>query len=106
MRWPSPTSFNDTVTTQLIPLDQPVPVEIRYDLVEVCSGKITAYRDVYGLASRPMFDEIYAMLTATGIDTMIVDSSRVLASIGGIPERGGRCRSTHSPSRELPAPKG
>ena len=62
-------------------LEEPVPIEIRYDLVEVRNGRVSAYRDVYHLSSRPLRAEVYAALAATGLDTTAVDSEGVGALV-------------------------
>ena len=79
---------SDTVTTRLIDLDEPVPLEIRYDLAEVRDGKVSVYPDVYGLATRSLRDELYAVLAARGVDTLQVDSARVRRVIRSVPRSG------------------
>jgi murein L,D-transpeptidase YcbB/YkuD len=44
----------DTVSTRTIELEEPVPIEIRYDLVEVRNGRVSVYRDVYHLSSKSL----------------------------------------------------
>lgn len=78
----------DTVTTRKIELDEPVPIELRYDLVEVRGGRVTVYRDIYGLATRSLRAEVYATLAAHGVDTMAVDSARVRSLIRRVPAAG------------------
>jgi murein L,D-transpeptidase YcbB/YkuD len=79
----------DTVTTRLLQLDQPIPLEIRYDRVEIRGGKLSVYRDVYGLGSRSLRDAVYDALGAYGVDTALVDGARVRALVRQVP-KGGR----------------
>jgi murein L,D-transpeptidase YcbB/YkuD len=75
-------------TTRLVYLDSPVPIEVRYDLAEVRDGLVFVYRDVYGLATRPLRDEVYVALAERGIDTTRVDSSRVRSLVRRVAPRG------------------
>jgi murein L,D-transpeptidase YcbB/YkuD len=67
----------DTVTTRIVLLEAPVPIEIRYDLVEVRDRRVFVYRDVYNLAVRPLRAELYTTLAGHGLDTMRLDESAV-----------------------------
>lgn len=78
----------DTVTTRLLNLDHPIPLEIRYDLVEIRGGRVAVYRDVYRLASQSLRDAVYAALTTFGVDTAWVDSARVRALVRQVPPTG------------------
>jgi len=78
----------NTTDTRTIQLDSPVPIEIRYDLAEFRDGRLIVYRDVYGLGTRSLRNEVYAMLAERGIDTTQVDSARVRALLRGIPRAG------------------
>ena len=78
----------DTVTTRLITLDHPVPLAIRYDLVEMRADRLAVYRDVYQLATTPLRDAVYAALTAHGVDTARVDPLRVRALVRQVGPRG------------------
>lgn len=71
----------DTATTRTVVLDAPIPIELRYDQVEVRSGRVTVYRDVYGLATRPRRDQVIAALAAYGVDTLQLDTARVRALV-------------------------
>ena len=75
--------------TRVVTLERPVPIELRYDLVEIRGGRVTVYRDVYGLATRSMRDEAYAALAASEVDTTRIDEPRIRALVRNIP-RGGR----------------
>jgi murein L,D-transpeptidase YcbB/YkuD len=78
----------DTLATRTIALNQPVPIEVRYDLAEVRDGRVAVYRDVYGLATRPLRDELYAVLTRHGIDTTRIDTRAVRLLLGRVPSTG------------------
>jgi murein L,D-transpeptidase YcbB/YkuD len=77
-----------SATTHLIQLESPVPIEVRYDLAEVRGVRVTVYRDVYGLATRSLRDEVYAALAEHGIDTTRVDSSRVRSLVRRVAPKG------------------
>ena len=78
----------DTVTTRLVNLERAVPLEIRYDVVEIRGRDLAVYRDIYGLASRPLRDAVYSTLATGGVDTNLVDSSRVRALVRQLPQSG------------------
>jgi murein L,D-transpeptidase YcbB/YkuD len=77
----------DTATRE-ITLENPVPVELRYDLVEVIGRRVYVYRDIYGLATRSLRDETYAVLAAQSIDTLTLDPSRVRRFVRSVPRAG------------------
>jgi hypothetical protein len=52
-------------------------------------GKLSVYRDVYGLASRSLRDAVYDALGTYGVDTALVDGARVRALVRQVP-KGGR----------------
>jgi hypothetical protein len=79
---------NDTATTRKIELDEPVPVELRYDLVELRDGIVSVYRNVYGLSVPPLRDEVYAVLAAHGVDTLQIDSAGVRSLVRRVPAAG------------------
>jgi murein L,D-transpeptidase YcbB/YkuD len=78
----------DTTRTRLVELASPVPIEIRYDLAELRDRRVIVYRDLYGLATRGLNDEVYALLAERGIDTSLVDSARVRGLIRTVPRAG------------------
>jgi hypothetical protein len=78
----------DTVATHSIQLDQAIPLEIRYDLVEIRGGRLSVYRDVYHLATRSLRDAVYAALAEYGADTSLVDTARVRALVRRVPQAG------------------
>ena len=75
--------------TRNVALAEPVPVELRYDLVEMRGPRIYVYRDIYGLATHSLRDDVYAALAAHAIDTTQVDQARVRAFVRNV-QRGGR----------------
>jgi murein L,D-transpeptidase YcbB/YkuD len=78
----------ETLATRTIHLDDPVPLEIRYDLVEVRDGRVSVYRDIYGLATRSMREEVFATLTRYGIDTTRVDTMAARTLLRRVPAKG------------------
>ena len=78
----------DRVTTRLLNLDHAIPLEIRYDLVEIHGGRLTVYRDVYRQASQSLGDEVHTALRTYGIDAALVDSTRVRALVRQVPSAG------------------
>jgi len=80
--------FAADTATRDIGLETRVPVEIRYDLVEVVGARVYVYRDIYGLATRSLRDETYAVLAADAIDTLTLDVNRVRALTRNVPRAG------------------
>ena len=78
----------DSVTTRTVTLDRPVPIEIRYDLAEVRAGRLTVYRDVYGLVPHALRERVYSALAENGVDTTLVDSARIGALLRRIGPSG------------------
>jgi murein L,D-transpeptidase YcbB/YkuD len=78
----------DTATSRLLKLDHAIPLEIRYDLVEIRAGRVSVYRDVYRLASQSLRDAVYVALRTYGVDTPLVDSARVRALVRQVPRAG------------------
>lgn len=78
----------DTVTTRTVPLEAPIPISIRYDLVDVRDGSVTVYRDIYELATRSLRDAVYSALGASGVDTLRVDPQRVRELVRRVPRAG------------------
>jgi murein L,D-transpeptidase YcbB/YkuD len=91
--------FASDTTTRYIALENPVPLEIRYDLVEVRGTRVYVYRDIYGLATRSMRNEVYLALATQSVDTMRVDDRAVQALLRSIP-RSGRSTSLDSLIRQ------
>ena len=74
-------------STRAFALDVPVTVEIRYDLVEVRAGRVFVYRDIYGLATRSLRDEITTVLAEHGFDTTRVNEAHLRAFARTPPSR-------------------
>ena len=62
--------------------------ECLVDRVELRGDSIFVYRDVYGLATRSAARELMELLSADGIDTTRIDTTRVRALIRNVPRRG------------------
>jgi murein L,D-transpeptidase YcbB/YkuD len=78
----------DSVTTRLIELTEPIPLEVRYDLVEIRAGRVSVYRDVYGLGKRAIRDEVISALLGRGYETEFIDVTKVDALVKRIPQAG------------------
>lgn len=79
----------DSTTTREIPLEELVALEVRYDLVEIADGRVTVYRDVYGLAAHSLPDVVLGALAEHGVDTARVDATRLRGLTRGL-KRSGR----------------
>jgi len=77
----------DTATRR-VALEFPVPINLRYDRVEIHDDSLFVYRDVYGLTTRAVTADILERLAAYGIDTSAVDTVRVRRIARNIPRRG------------------
>ena len=77
----------DTATRR-IELEQPVPITLRYDRVEIRDDSLFVYRDVYGLATRSAAREVEERLVAHGVDSTAIDTARVRAITRSIPRAG------------------
>lgn len=78
----------DTVHTREVALDSPIPLDIGYRLAELRDGFLSVYRDIYRLATRPLRDDVYALLVASGLDTARVDATRLSTFIAHIAAGG------------------
>lgn len=78
----------DTVHTREVILDSAIPLDIGYRLAELRDGFLSVYRDIYSLATRPLRDDIYALLATYGLDTAFVDATRVTTFIARIRVEG------------------
>jgi L,D-transpeptidase-like protein len=74
--------------TRTVTLDVPVPVSLRYDLVETTAESIRVYPDVYRLASAGLRAEVYANLAHGGHDTLRLDEARVHQLVTRLPRKG------------------
>jgi murein L,D-transpeptidase YcbB/YkuD len=75
-------------STRAMALDVAVPLEIRYELVEIRGGHVYAYRDIYRLAHGTMHDEVLAALEARGVSRTLIDSARVAGFVRRIGAKG------------------
>lgn len=66
--------------TRSIGLETPVPLSIRYDLVEVRRGRIEVHADVYGSGAAGA-DEVVAALGRAGVDPGDVDPDELRAAL-------------------------
>jgi murein L,D-transpeptidase YcbB/YkuD len=66
--------------TRSIGLETPVPLAIRYDLVEVRGGRIEIHADVYGDRGAVAAD-VLAAIESAGLDTEDVDADELLAAL-------------------------
>ena len=74
--------------TRLVALVRLVPLEVRYDRVELQDDRVVVYRDVYGVARESLPREVMRTLAAGGIDTTRVDASRLRALTTHVGPRG------------------
>ena len=58
-------------------LDVPVPITLRYDLVEMTSDSVRVYPDIYHLSSKGLHDDVRRALERAGVDTQLVDDARI-----------------------------
>lgn len=79
--------IDDSTETQIVELRYEVPVTLRYDLVELRGRRLSVYRDVYGLAKRPVRSELFAVLADAGVDTTRVLPRRVAALLASARRR-------------------
>jgi hypothetical protein len=74
----------NTRRTRSIGLEVPVPLSIRYDLVEVRGGRIEVHVDIYGSGSAGA-DEVVAALGRAGVDPGDVDPDELRAALRAPP---------------------
>ena len=60
------TYFSDKTKTRVVKLDQPIPVELRYETIVLEDGKLHIYRDVYDQDTNTE-EKLRAVLEANGI---------------------------------------
>ena len=68
------TYFSDKTKTRVVKLDQPVPVELRYETIVLEDGKLHIYRDVYDQDTNTE-EELRAVLEANGIKLEDLDEA-------------------------------
>lgn len=74
--------------TRSIELEIPVPIELRYDRVEVRSDSLFAYRDIYGLATHPLYDDVVTAIMARGVDRADIDTVAVRTVVRRVQQHG------------------
>jgi hypothetical protein len=65
-----------TSRTRTVELPEIVPVQIRYDLIEVRGDSVWAYPDVYRLGA-PTSDRVREVVARAGYDTKALDDTRI-----------------------------
>jgi len=70
-------------------LDLPVAITLRYDLVEIAADTVHVYPDIYHLSPNGLRAEVYGALARAGLDTQLVDQTRLGALVSRL-GRGGR----------------
>jgi hypothetical protein len=81
----------DTATRR-VELENPVPITLRYDRVELRDDSLFVYRDVYGLTTSSAMRQVIETLAGLGVDTMMVDTARLRALTRNVARRGNRAR--------------
>ena len=74
--------------SRTVTLDVPVPLSLRYDLVETTADSVHVYPDVYGLAAVGLRAEVYTTLARAGFDTTRLDDARVRQLVTRLPRTG------------------
>jgi len=74
--------------SRTVALDIPVPLLLRYDLVETTAESIRVYPDVYHLAPGGLRAEVYSSLARRGLDTLRLDDARVRRLVARLPHAG------------------
>jgi hypothetical protein len=70
----------DTATTRRFSLSTPVPLRVRYDLVELRRDSLWLYPDIYRRSTKPLLDESLAAIARAGRDTTGVDRAALAAA--------------------------
>ncbi len=68
------TYFSDKTKTRVVKLDQPIPVELRYETIVLEDGKLHIYRDVYDQDTNTE-EKLRAVLEANGIKLEDLDEA-------------------------------
>jgi len=89
--------------TRTILVDPPVPVEVRYDLVEVLAERVFVYRDIYGLGTRTLARAVVDALGSQGIESQFVDTVQVRSLVQHV---GASGKSAAIADLLLPLPSG
>ena len=77
----------DTVSRSVV-LDLPVPITLRYDLVERVADSIRVYPDIYHLSTIGLREEVRRALARAGLDTQLIDEARLRAFVARLGTSG------------------
>lgn len=77
----------DTATRRVV-VDQPVPIVLRYETVEIRHDSVFVYRDIYKLERVGAAVAVGEKLVEYGVDAASIDTARVRAITRSIPRRG------------------
>ena len=80
-------------------LDVPVPITLRYDVVEVTADSVRVHPDIYRLLPSGLRAEVYRAFARAGLDTQLVDDARLRALVNRL-GRGARAASIEALLRE------
>lgn len=75
--------------TRTVALDAPLPLEIRYDLVELRDSVLVIYADIYRLAATDRFQTALETISRGGIEATRIDSSALRNFIEQLDDDGG-----------------
>jgi murein L,D-transpeptidase YcbB/YkuD len=78
----------DAHHSRTIELERPVPIELRYDRVEIRGAVVMVYRDIYGIATHSLRAELLTALVAHGVDTTMLDTARVRGFVSTVSAKG------------------
>ena len=85
--------------SRTITLDSPVPITLRYDLVETAGDSIRVYPDIYHLSTSGLRAEVRRALAGAGLDSQRIDDARLRALVSGL-GRNGRAASIEALLRQ------
>lgn len=74
--------------TRTIELEIPVSIELRYDRAEVRNDSLFLYRDIYRLATDPLYDDVVTALVARGVDRANIDTAVVRSVTRNVQRHG------------------
>jgi hypothetical protein len=77
----------DTATRRVV-VDQPAPIVLRYETVEIRNDSVFVYRDIYKLERVGPTVAVREKLVEYGVDAASIDTARVRAITRSIPRRG------------------
>ena len=95
--------LKDKTKTETVKLDQPVPVELRYETIVVQDGKLHIYRDVYAIESNTEAN-LRAVLAANGIQFDSLTPEEQTQIRDALVAMGGTASSATTPPKVEPSP--